>query len=224
MSLRSALRRAHSTVTRYAPADVTVYRATYGSDDDPFDATSQASVTTHALRAVFTPGRTNLEPTADAVTHTGTLSYRYNTLGFVLEQGDYVEIGGVVYNVTDSADVQGAVVVAQLSGPTSSPVGAADETAPRITESTLTTGVNEFDFTATISESSTWRVRYRTPPLTGEWQTLDFNDTPTTSIVGNVGAVEPTTYEVAVQARDEAGNVGAWFDLGNVAVTGVPQT
>jgi len=222
ISVHRALRVGHSAVTRYAPSEVTVYEVTYAAEDDPRDTTSQATVTAHRIRGVFEPTSEDKEPVDAQVTVSGTLSYRKTSLGHVVTQADRVEIGGVVFNVTDSREVAGAVVVASLSGPAVTPVESGDLTPPRVTAGSLTSpGSGEVRYQATINEASEWRVRFRTPPNTGVWSTGDWQTPAASSVDVTLTGFDSGFWEFAIQPRDAAGNVGAWYDLGEVQVFGI---
>lgn len=112
-----ALRRAHGIVARYAPTEVTVYQLSYASDDDPFDATAQFTTTTHRVRGTFAPQSTQHEPVGDQGTIGGVVTLNQTTLGFVPTESDRIEVGGVVFNIVEVHDIQGAIVRCIVRGP-----------------------------------------------------------------------------------------------------------
>lgn len=220
MSISRALRMGLAAATKAAPTEVTVYKLSYASDDDPRDVTAQHTYTTHRVRGTFAPQSVQHEPIEDQGTFGAIVTLNRYTLGFVPSQHDRIQVGTIVYNVTEAFDVQGAVVKLHVRGPAPSPVEAADVTPPRVTAGTLTGGSVRFDFTATINESSNWRIRYRIPPLTGEYSTGTWSVSATTSVSSGVTGIPSGTYEVEIQPRDAAGNVGAWYSLGTTIVFG----
>lgn len=213
-----ALRAAHSAVVRQAPTEVTVYRLTYASDDDPYDFTAQHTYTAHRVRGTFAPQSVTHDPIEDQGTYGATITLNLTVLGFVPSQHDRVEVGGVFYNVVEAHDVQGAVVKLRVQGPAADPVETGDVTPPVITAVTATGGVGSFDVDATFSEEVVWRVRYRKPPLTGEYTTTTFSVTFALTANGTIGLLDGGQYEVEMQVKDAAGNASRWYAAGTVTV------
>jgi len=216
-SIHRALRAAHTAVTKHAPTEVTVYRITYANDEDARDVSFQGTYSTHRVRGTFVP-TTDHQPIQDEGTVMGTVTLNRVTLGFLPSVADRMAVGGVVFNVTEAKEVEGAVVVCKLRGPSPAPVEAADVVPPIITAGTASGASDSISYTATINESSVWRGRYRSPAFTGQWITERFSETPGTAAAGSFLDLQAGGYEVAVQARDVAGNLSDWFNLGTVLV------
>lgn len=220
MSIRRALIYGHGRAVKAAPTQVTVHRITYASADDPYDQTAQHTVTSHRVLGTFAPQSITHDPVQDQGTYGAVVTLNLSSLGFTPSQYDRIEVGGVHYNITEVHAIEGAVVRMSVRGPAADPVETGDVTPPRVTAGTLTGGSLEFDFTATINESSNWRIRYRRPPLTGEWSTGTWSVSATTSVSSGVVGIPSGTYEVEIQPRDAAGNVGVWYSLGTTIVVG----
>ena len=54
--------------------------------------------------------------------------------------------------------------------------------------------------------------------VTDPWTTTSY----VTSIAGTSVVLDPGTYEVDMQARDAVPNVGRWYRMGTVIITGIP--
>lgn len=210
INVARAIRKAHGEAVRAAPTQVTVYRLTYGADE-PFQVSAQHTVAeTWTGRGTFAPYVHSLEPGAPMTTRSGVITINARSIGFVPNQADRVEVGGVVYNVDSVMDVQGAVLVIKLAGPGRDPTEAADVVAPRFTELTLTGLTETLSFAGTTNEAAQFRSRFRTPPLTGEWGTGSWSVPYSTTVASGVLAFDAGTWEIQVQARDAAGNVSKW--------------
>lgn len=222
MSVKRALSQAHGVVVRQSPTEVTVYQTTYGADD-PRDETTQTTVTTKRMRAIFEPVDTDLEPTVIQERRAARLTYRKAQLDHVLNQGDRIEAGGVVFNIVSSKVIANTIVICRCEGPTVTPVAAVDETAPTISGLSITGGITQFEVSASFSEAAYWRLRYRRPPLTGTYITTNYSVGTVTSITDQaITGLAQGFYEVEIQAKDAAGNVSRWKSFGTVQVAGVP--
>ena len=218
ISVRRALRVGHTLATKAAPTEVTVYRLTYASEDNPYDTTAQHTYSTHRVRGTFAPKSVDHEPIEDQGTYRGTVTLNQYVLGFVPTQSDRIEVGGVIYNIVEAHDIEGAIVKMSVRGPAADPTVAGDVVAPVVTGATATGGVGSFDIDAAFSEEAVWRARYRKPPLTGSYTTTVFSVTYTLTANGDVGSLDGGQYEVEIQAKDAAGNVSRWYAAGTVTV------
>lgn len=122
ISVHRALRVAHAAATRSAPTEVTYYRITYPSADNPRATAFQGSVSTSYHRGTFAPLTTEHEPVESNRSVSGVLTLSRVSLGFLPSQADRVSIGGTVFNVAEVHDVEGAVVRLILRGPAPTPV------------------------------------------------------------------------------------------------------
>jgi len=219
ISVRRALRVGHTLATKAAPTEVTVYRLTYASEDNPYDTTAQHTYSTHRVRGTFAPKSVDHEPIEDQGTYRGTVTLNQYVLGFVPTQSDRIEVGGVIYNIVEVHDIEGAIVKMSVRGPAADPVETGDVTGPVLTDvSASSSGAGILEWTATANEQVFHRVRYRKPPLTGSYTTTVFSVTYTLTANGDVGSLDGGQYEVEIQAKDAAGNVSRWYAAGTVTV------
>jgi len=225
VAVRRSLVSALSKVSRMAGSQAKAYKLTYAAADAPFTTTAQHTVSdTWEGRVVVAPVHTDREPVEQQAKHECIVTVNAKVLGWLPTQADRWELGGEFYNVVQVMNIIDTIYKLRLSGPMADPVETGDVTAPRFTVFTITTGTTTFGFSGTINEASQYRIRYRNPPDTGTWNTGTWTVPYATSASGTV-AVDSGTWEVQAQARDAAGNVGAWFSASprTIEVTGIPS-
>jgi len=212
ISVHRALRMGHAAAVKAAPTEVTVYRLTYASADDPFDVTAQHTYTTHTTRGTFSPQSAKYEPAAGLGERGAVVTLNRAALGFVPSQYDRLGIGGVFYNVVEAHDVEAAVVRLVVRGPAPDPTTTGDVSAPNRTGHSASPNTLSADYTATFNEAVHWRIRWQQPAGTGLYTTGTWNESSyESSVAFNLAPLELTTVRCEIQARDAAGNVSRWF-------------
>lgn len=217
------LRRAQGLVVRNSPTEATFYKMAHGAPNSLAAVDAPTISTSTTIRCVASSEVQNSEDAAQQPSVLNVLTIRPAQLSWTPSELDRVAVGGKVFAISRVDSVQGALLKVVLAGEAGVPSSGADVTPPTVSAFTPTTGTEEFTYTATFSEASIHRVRYRKPPKVGAWVTTAWNGSYSTSGAGTVGTLDAGIYETEIQARDAAGNVSDWFNGGNVTVTGVPE-
>jgi len=138
--------------------------------------------------------------------------------------GTVIQHGSRYYTVDEVKLQQGALYQLRLGGPTTSAAVAADVTGPRFSDLVLNDGVTTLTWSATSNEGAHSRLRYRK----GQFQPWTYIAWVTASyLTSHAGTTAELPYAglwtFHIQGRDAAGNIGAWFNLGDATTSGTPE-
>lgn len=218
------LRTAYSRVLAKSRHQVVMEHRTWGVEDSQ-DQTAQWTVaaTDYVTGIISKVSRRNEK--SEGFYSATILTTLLEPLSYTPDVRTIVTVDGSdIFRVVNVNTIEGVLVQLELRGEAKAAAVAADTVAPRFTAQSATlASATSVSYTGTTNEAAHHRYRYR--KKFASWTTSAWVTGPgyTTSHSGTIAGLDSGDYEFAIQARDAAGNVGSWFDMGDVNVPGVPS-